>query len=417
MISYTSTRGDNKKNTFSEAILKGMAPDGGLFVPNKLPRFSLNELRKLSKKSYQERAVFIFNLFETNFSDDVIKKIVAQAYASQFDIQNITPVVHLKDNQYILELWHGPTAAFKDIALQIMPLFFLEAIKKEKSNFRYLILAATSGDTGKAALEGYKDKENISAIVFYPNGKVSQLQQLQMQTQEGRNVSVYALLGGFDKVQTLVKDIFQDTAFNKKLLKKGIILSSANSINWGRLIPQIVYHVSSYIDLVNQKVITFGDAIDVVVPSGNFGNLLAAFYAKKMGLPIRKFVCASNKNNVLTGFFQTGTYDITNRSLSKTPSPSMDILIASNIERLLFLITNDAKQVSLWMRELRTKKKFSVDSATKKILQEEFSADWVSNKECLQNIKRIYDDTHYLMDPHTSIAQIVAERYSKREKV
>ncbi len=299
------------------------------------------------------------------------------------------------------------------MALQIMPLLFLEALKKSEENpLKYLILVATSGDTGKAALEGYKDKDDIAIMVFYPHGHVSKLQELQMITQDGENVAVYAMQGDFDAVQRTIKSIFNDRRFNQKLLDKYQIgLSSANSINWGRLLPQIVYYMSSYIDLVDRKVIQWRNRIDVVVPTGNFGNILAGFYAKKMGLPIRKLICASNENNVLSDFFHTGVYDITHRTLIKTPSPSMDILIASNIERLLFVITNDAKKVSGWMKDLREKKKFIVDTKTKELLQDEFYVDWISNEECLVNIEKVFRDTNYLMDPHTSVAQAVAEKY------
>lgn len=420
MIHYKSTRGEDTSYTFSEVILKGIAPDGGLFVPKKIPAITREDLQNLTNKSYQERAKRIFQLFETDFTDDQIKEIVDEAYSSNFDDKKIAPLIHLKNKQYILELWHGPTAAFKDMALQIMPLFFSEAIEKNnqqrnKNNekpLRYLILVATSGDTGKAALEGYKNKKNASVIVFYPDGQVSKLQQLQMQTQEGKNVKVFAVKGDFDDTQTLVKNIFNDKQFNDELRNTyQTVLSSANSINWGRLIPQIVYHVTSYLDLVAQKAITLGDEVDIAVPSGNFGNLLAAFYAKKMGLPIRKLICASNENNVLTHFLKTGIYSVKNRKLIMTPSPSMNILIASNIERLLHLITNNPKQVALWMNELKIHGEFEVDDATKAILQHEFFADWVTNDDCLTNIKKIFTEQHYLMDTHTSVAQIVTERY------
>lgn len=425
MITYHSTRGEKKPYTFSQVILKGMSPDGGLFVPEKIPTISHDDLLLLAKKSYQERAEFIFTLFQTDFAEQEIQTIVKKAYAENFDDKEIAPLIHLKNNQYILELWHGPTAAFKDMALQIMPLFFSAAIKKDneqrkndnKKAFRYLILVATSGDTGKAALEGYKNKEHVSIIVFYPHKKVSKLQELQMRTQKGKNVNVFAVTGDFDDTQTLVKNIFNDNQFNNELKEKyQTILSSANSINWGRLIPQIVYHISSYCDLLKQQTINIGEPIDIAVPSGNFGNLLAAYYAKKMGLPVRKFICASNENNVLTQFLQTGIYSIKNRKLVMTPSPSMNILIASNIERLLYLITNNPKQVALWMKELKTNGEFEVDDTTKNILQKEFFADWVSNEDCLTNIKKVFDETNYLMDPHTSIAQIVAERYSTQHK-
>jgi len=418
MILYKSTGGKDKKlYSFSEAILKGIARDGGLLVPEKIPYISFEQLKTLKQTSYQEKAIFVLKQFQTDVSERTLKNIVEKAYLDNFDNPSIAPLVHLKENQYLLELWHGPTLAFKDIALQIMPLFFLEAvIKDNKKSVRHLILVATSGDTGKAALEGYKDKDDIAIMVFYPYGHVSKLQELQMTTQVGENVAVYAMDGDFDAVQRIVKDIFNDKVFNQKLLNKyQTVLSSANSINWGRLLPQMIYYFSSYINLVEKGAVKLGGHVDVVVPTGNFGNILGAFYAKKMGIPIRKLICASNANNVLTDFFQTGAYDIKHRRLIQTPSPSMDILIASNIERLLFMITNNSKKVSGWMKDIREKKKFIVDTKTKAILQHEFYADWVSNRETLLNIKRVYEQTGYFMDPHTSVAQVVAQKYAQKE--
>lgn len=416
MILYKSTRGKDKKlYSFLDAMLKGIAQDGGLLVPERIPHVSSEQLKTLKQTSYQKKAIFVLKQFQTDLSEHALKKIVDTAYAGNFDNPSIVPVVHLKENQYMLELWHGPTLSFKDIALQIMPLLFLEALKKNRTPLRYLILVATSGDTGKAALVGYKDRDNISIMVIYPHNHVSKLQELQMTTQEGSNVAIYAMHGDFDAVQRVVKDIFNDKVFNQKLLDNyQTVLSSANSINWGRLLPQIVYYVSSYIDLVDRKVIQWGNRIDIVVPTGNFGNILAGFYAKNMGVPIQKLICASNANNVATSFLQTGVYDITKRKLIKTPSPSMDILIASNIERLLFMITNDAKKVSGWMKNLREKKKFIVDTKTKELLQDEFYADWASNEESLLNIKRVFQQTRYLMDPHTSVAQTIAQGYSQK---
>lgn len=424
MIKYKSTRGDKKRYSFSQALLKGIAEDGGLLVPEIIPQFTFNQLRLLLKKSYQQRAAFIFNLFQTDFSASRIKRIIKKAYSLNFDNARIVPVVHLKDRQYISELWHGPTSAFKDLALQIMPLFFSEIVKMEnqkrtkrgKKPLRYLILVATSGDTGKAAMEGYKDKDYISIITLFPDGFISKLQELQMTTQEGNNVAVYALSGNFDAVQACIKDVFGDKQFTHKLVKQQqTLLSSANSINWGRLIPQIIYHINNYIELVNQRVIKLGEAIDITVPTGNFGNILAAFYAKKMGLPIRKLICASNSNNILTDFIHTGIYDISTRDLIQTPSPSMDILIASNIERLLYILTNSTKKVTTWMQNLKTRRKFVVDELTKTAFQREFIADWVSNQDCLANIKEVYTKTHCLLDPHTSVAQLVTERFISQE--
>lgn len=423
MILYKSTRGD-KLYTFSDVILKGIADDGGLFVPTEIPQFSLDQLKLLIDKSYQERALFILDLFQIDFSKSLLKKIIKKAYSDNFDHHRIAPLVKLKDNQYILELWHGPTSAFKDMALQIMPLFFCEAVKIDnrkreaegKKPLRYLILVATSGDTGKAALEGFKEKKDVSIVVFYPERGVSKLQELQMITQEGNNLAVYGMEGNFDDVQRIVKEILDDQKFNRILLKRrNLLLSSANSINWGRLLPQVVYHVSSYLDLVDQKVINTGDAVDVVVPTGNFGNILAAFYAKEIGLPVRRLVCASNENNVLTNFLKTGVYDISQRDLIKTPSPSMDIIVAGNIERLLYEATQDPVKVSQWMRQLKSEKRFTVDEKTKVFLQKTFYADWVSNDECLLTIKKTYEETDCLIDPHTAVAQAVVNRYCQKK--
>lgn len=416
MIKYKSTRGGKLLYTFSRAVLKGIADDGGLLVPQKIPKLKIEQIKKLSNKSYKDIAKLILNLFQTDFTQNNLNSIINKAYSKNFDNSQIAPLVHLKNNQYIVELWHGPTSAFKDMALQIMPLFFSEAIKLNKTKHKYLILVATSGDTGKAALEGYKNLENISIIVFFPNKGVSKLQELQMTTQDGNNLEVFAMDGDFDAVQSAVKSVFNNKKFNDELKSKKIILSSANSINWGRLVPQTIYYVSSYVQLIIQNKIKPGDYIDVCVPTGNFGNILAAFYAKKMGLPIRKLICASNENNVLTDFLKTGIYDISKRKLIKTPSPSMDILIASNIERLLYEITNNVLKVSRWMNDLKNYKKFQVDDKTKNILNDLFYADFITNDECLKNIKDLYKETKYLIDPHTSVAQKVAERFLEKQK-
>lgn len=425
MICYKSTRGDKKLFTFSEAILKGIALDGGLFVPTEIPRLSADRLKSLVGRSYQELCIEVAKLFKTDFPQDLLRKVIAKAYTNNFDHPQITPLIKLKNNQYILELWHGPTSAFKDIALQLKPYFFVEAAKKEndrrkkegKKPLKYLILVATSGDTGKAALEGYKNKEGISIIVFYPNGGISRLQELSMTTQEGNNVKVVGMEGDFDDTQRCVKEVFNDWEFNKLLIKKHqIVLSSANSINWGRLFPQIIYHVGSYIDLVDKKIISWGDKIDIAVPTGNFGNILAAFYAKKMGLPVRKLICASNANNVLTECLQSGVYDIRKRNLVKTPSPSMDILLASNFERLLYELTSDSDKVMNWMVQLKENGRFEVEKTTLNKFHDYFYADWVSNEESLDTIKRVYKESDYLIDPHTAVVQEVVERYQKRYK-
>jgi len=416
MINYHSTRGDNKLYTFSEALLKGIAHDGGLLVPDRIPTFTLRELEKLKNSSYAEKAAFILKRFETDFSDKIIKKIANKAYGDNFDNQHIAPLIHLKENEFILELWHGPTWAFKDMALQLMPLLFEEAVKKNNKQ-KYLIVTATSGDTGKAALEGFKNKKNIFIIVLFPYKQISSIQELSMTTQEGNNIAVYPVDGTFDETQQLVKSIFTDKDFNQKLLKKyQISLSAANSINWGRLIPQIVYYFSSYLNLLEKKIIKLGDEIDVAVPSGNFGNMFAAYVAKQMGLPIRMFICASNENNILTDFLQTGIFDITNQIMKQTPSPAMDILIPSNIERLLYFVTNDSGKITLWMQQLKEKRKFVVDNITRKKLQKLFYANWVSNEDCLQTIKNTFEKTHYLTDPHTAVALAVVDKYQMKNR-
>lgn len=421
MITYKSTRGNSQVYTFSEAVLKGIALDGGLLVPNKIPTFALHDLTTLMKSSYIKRAAFVLNLFQTDLSEVIIDAITKVAYGDTFDNSKIAPLIHLKENEYILELFHGPTWAFKDMALQIMPLFFSEAVKmenkkrKEKGEkpLQYLILVATSGDTGKAALEGYKDKENIHIMVFFPDKQVSSIQERSMVTQEGENVAVYPLYGNFDETQNIIKEVFNDAGFNKKILTDfSILLSAANSINWGRLLPQIIYHISSYVNLLEKKVISLGDQIDIAVPTGNFGNMFAAFIAKKMGLPVRKFICASNENNVLTEFLHTGIFNA-NKKMVNTPSPAMDILVPSNIERLLYFITNDSEKISHWMQKLKEEKLFKVDISTKKELQKLFYADWVSNEDCLKRINQTVKETNYLLDPHTAVVTEVVTRYKK----
>ena len=420
MINYISTRGDTSRLSFSDALLKGIASDGGLFVPERIPKLTLSTLDSLLSKSYQERAFALLELFETDVDSKTLKRTIHQAYAKNFDHIKFAPTVHLKNNQYLIELWHGPTAAFKDFALQLKPLLFSEAVQKDnqkrtvkgEQSRKYLILVATSGDTGKAALEGYKNKEGISIVVFYPLGSVSKLQELSMITQDGRNVQVIGMEGDFDDTQRCVKETFNDRDFNNYLWDKyQVVLSSANSINWGRLFPQIVYHISGYVNLIETGVIKPGDEIDIAIPTGNCGNIMAAFYAKRMGLPVRRLICASNENNVLTEVLRTGIYDVSNRKLTKTPSPSMDILIASNFERLLYEITQSPKKIVSWMRDLKERQKFSVDEQTKKVFKKLFYADWVTNEDCLKTIKRNFEETGYLMDPHTAVAKAVVDRY------
>lgn len=418
-IEYLSTRGGPERYQLSQAILTSTAPDGGLLVPEKMPKFSLGEISFLSLLSYLQRVEFIINKCHSDLDPSVIRNMTTRAYGNNFDHADIAPVRKLKNGMWMQELWHGPSGAFKDMSLQVMPLMVANSIMESNIDLErqgkrpqyYLILTATSGDTGKAAQEGYKDMPGCSIMVFFPHRGVSKLQELQMVTQEGNNVAAHPARGDFDAVQAAVKATFGDKPFNDELKVSNIILSSANSINWGRILPQIAYHFSAYAELLRQGVIRQGQKVDIAVPTGNFGNILAAFYAKEMGLPIGKLICASNENNVLTEFLQTGVYDITNRKLVKTPSPSMDIKVASNVERLLYSLTNDTKKVTQWMNELKTQGRFVVDAKTKKRLQEDFYAGWVSNKECLANIAHVVDETGYLIDPHTSVAQIVGQEF------
>ncbi|MGE5042352.1 MAG: threonine synthase [Candidatus Levyibacteriota bacterium] len=426
-VEYVSTRGkDPRSYRFSSAILSSTAADGGLLVPRTLPALSQEEIVAMSNLPYHERAARVIQKFDPDLPPGVLKRSTAEAYGRNFDDHRIAPLVPLPGtpNQHILELWHGPTSAFKDMALQPMPRLFSvaaelnnnERLEKGEKQIHYLVLTATSGDTGKAAAEGYKDIPGVSILVYYPHGGVSRLQELSMLTQEGNNVSMHPVKGNFDNAQTAVKQVFDDTEFAKQLdYLYNTVLSSANSINWGRIAPQIAYHVSAYADLVRNEVIKPGEKIDIAVPTGNFGNILAAYYAKQMGLPVGKLVCASNENNVITEFLHTGVYDIRNRKLQQTSSPSMDILIASNIERLLYLMTQDTQKVGRWMAELKERKVFEVDGETRQRLATEFYAGWISDAEAAKNIKRVAMNAGYLMDTHTSVAQAVTEQYLQDE--
>ena len=333
-MKYFSTRNSNEKVSASWAISHGLAPDGGLYVPESLPMLSLDDIKTLGKKDYRGRALSIMKPFLDEFTEDELKAMILRAYGDNFDSADTAPVHFLDEKTAVLELWHGPTCAFKDMALQMLPHLLTASLKKCGERRKVCILVATSGDTGKAALEGFADVENTKILVFYPHNGVSDVQQLQMVTQTGDNVSVAAVRGNFDDAQTGVKQIFGDAAFAEQLSAKGWFLSSANSINWGRLLPQIVYYFSAYCDYANSGRVNYGDAVDFVVPTGNFGNILACWYAKNMGLPVGKLICASNQNNVLADFFSRGVYD-RNRTFYTTISPSMDILISSNLERLL----------------------------------------------------------------------------------
>lgn len=413
---YIDTRGNVKEPiTFTEALVKGLAQGGGLFVPLSLPSFTLEEIIALADLPYAQRAAKVYQAFGTDLDDETIDRLMQATYGSTFDDEEICPITSLDDNTHVLELWHGPTSAFKDMALQCLPHFFSESAAKLRRegaiDNTFLILVATSGDTGKAALEGFKDKEGIQIAVLYPDGGVSDIQYKQMATQNGDNVNVWAVSGNFDDCQTGAKNVFDDVSFNEKLMTDHkVALSSANSINWGRLLPQVVYYISAYGQLVAQGKIEAGDPIDVCVPTGNFGNILAAWYAKQLGTPIETFFCASNENRVLTDFINTGTYDIRDREFVLTPSPSMDILVSSNVERQLFELSGrKSDAIASWMKDLRENKIFSIDDATRKKLQAEFKADAVDSEACLRTIKAVLDEYDYLIDPHTAVAMKVAQ--------
>ena len=411
-MNYMSTRGDKASVSAARAIIKGLASDGGLFVPQEIPQVDDDFITSLLYLSYQERAKKVISLYLTDFTADEIDKCVENAYGNnKFDTAKIVPTVNLKGNDYLLELWHGPTSAFKDMALQLLPQFISTSLKKLGDKNDLVILVATSGDTGKAALDGFKDVEQTKIIVFYPNQGVSKIQRLQMLTQEGNNVNVVAVNGNFDDAQSGVKCIFSDSEYNELLAKKGFQLSSANSINWGRLLPQIVYYFSAYADLVNEQKIAVGDKVNFTVPTGNFGDILAGFYAKCMGLPVNRLICASNSNNVLTDFLSTGIYD-KNRHFYKTISPSMDILISSNLERLLYHITGDCEKVKNWMLSLQQDGKYSIDEATLNRIKETFACGWLGDEDTKKCIKAVYEEDNYVADTHTAVAIKVAQDYN-----
>lgn len=411
---YTSTRDNSIRVTASQAIAQGISEEGGLFVPCELPKFSLDKITSMTSLSYIERAKIVLREFLTDFTEEELDYCVNGAYAAEkFSSSKIAPVVNVHGNENILELWHGPTCAFKDMALQLLPYLMTVSAKKTADGKTIVILVATSGDTGKAALEGFKNVENTKILVFYPVDGVSPMQKLQMTTQEGENVAVCAINGNFDDAQSAVKSIFTNDEIKVQLAEKNMMFSSANSINWGRLVPQIVYYFSAYCDLIEQGRIKAGDEINVVVPTGNFGNILAGYYAKKMGLPIKKLVCASNTNNVLTDFLKTGEYN-RNRKFYATTSPSMDILISSNLERLLYHMSGeDSNTVNELMSALSKDGKYRVSPQLIEKIQEEFSAGYCDEKCVDETIKHNFDDYKYLCDTHTAVAVDVYENYVK----
>ncbi len=406
-VTYKSTR-SSQTATASQAILKGLADDGGLFVPMTIPALD-KSVEELSKMTYQEVAYEVMSKFFTDFTEEELKNCIAKAYDSKFDTKEIAPIVKA-DNAYYLELFHGATIAFKDMALSILPHLLTTSAKKNHVKNEIVILTATSGDTGKAALAGFADVENTRIVVFYPKGGVSPIQEKQMVTQKGDNTFVVGIKGNFDQAQSGVKAIFGDKELAKEMDEKGFQFSSANSINIGRLIPQVVYYVYAYAQLVAKNEIKNGDKINVVVPTGNFGNILAAFYAKNMGLPIAKLICASNDNKVLFDFFRTGTYD-KNREFILTNSPSMDILISSNLERLIYRTAgNDDEKNSEFMRELTEDGKYTITDEMKENLKD-FYGNYATEKETAAFIKELYEKTGYIIDTHTAVAADVYKKY------
>ena len=407
---YQSTRdASHKKYTAAEVIKMGLAPDGGLFIPESIPALTADEIAALCKDSYPVRAAKILGKFLTDYTYEELLSDCEAAYAESSFPGGAAPLVHVHDSIYSLELWHGPTAAFKDMALQIMPRLLSRAIVKTGETRDALILVATSGDTGKAALEGYKDIDRIKIMVFYPVDGVSRVQKLQMATQTGGNVNVCAIRGNFDDAQTGVKKIFGDAEMAEKLNAKGVVLSSANSINWGRLAPQIVYYVSAYCDLLNKGALTMGETMVVCVPTGNFGNIFAGYIAKLMGLPVRHFVCASNKNNILTDFLRTGTYD-RNRDFHLTMSPSMDILISSNLERLL-CFTAGEERTAAYMESLKKNGAYTVEADVLSAINANFSGYFADEATTAATIKAYFEEYGYLADTHTAVALASAEQY------
>ncbi len=414
-MKYNSTRNLETVVTASQAIAQGISEEGGLFVPQSLPVYRLEDLRALSELDYKGRAKRIFADFLGDFTAEEISESVEAAYtAEKFGSENPAPISYVrsgKTEMSVLELWHGPTCAFKDMALQILPHLLTKSLKKTCSGREAVILVATSGDTGKAALEGFKDVDGTQIMVFYPVNGVSPMQKRQMATQQGSNVSVVAIEGNFDDAQTGVKKIFTDRSVKEKLAADNKLFSSANSINWGRLLPQVVYYFSAYCEMLKAGRIALGDAINVVVPTGNFGNILAAFYAMNMGLPIRKFICASNANNVLTDFIRTGTYD-KKRTFYTTISPSMDILVSSNLERLLYHLTEgNASQVAQWMQSLSETGSYTVTDDIKAKLDQYFYGGFCDDEHTMQTIREMYQNENYLCDTHTAVAVNVYQQY------
>ncbi len=407
-----STRDKKLRLLPEEAIVRGLSREGGLFVPEMIPNLQQVSLEGMVQMSYQQRAVYVLSRFLETFTTAELTSFAGKAYgAGKFDDPKVAPVKKVGKSTYFLELWHGPTSAFKDMALQMLPHLLTASLKKTGEKNTVCILTATSGDTGKAALEGFCNVPQTRILVFYPKDGVSEVQELQMVSQRGRNVGVFGVRGNFDDAQTGVKQIFSDESFRDTLAKKGYILSSANSINWGRVLPQLVYYVSAYCDLVRDGHINMGEQINVAVPTGNFGNILAAWYVRQMGLPIKRLICASNSNNVLTDFIRTGTYD-RNRRFYATTSPSMDILVSSNLERLIFELSgrNDS-EVSAYMQELSKSGKYTVRSALRRKIGESFSGQFCDDSDAAAAIQYLYRNQNYLTDTHTAVAFCCLQKY------
>ena len=421
-MKYISTRSRIKPISSAEAILQGLAADGGLFVPAKIPKVKLEEIDALKDKTYEQLSAWLLGKYLTDYTPDELGECSELAY-NWFDVPGRVPVaVLIQDPKNPvapvgnMELWHGPTYAFKDVALQMLPHLMRMALKKVGETKQILILVATSGDTGKAALAGFADVPQTKVMVFYPDGGVSKIQRLQMVTQRGDNVNVTAVRGNFDDAQTGVKKIFSGKRIRAKLDKLGVKLSSANSINWGRLVPQIAYYFSGYVELIKAEQIKLGDKIIISVPTGNFGNILAAYYAFRMGLPVKKLICASNMNNVLTEFFATGVYN-RKREFFKTITPSMDILISSNLERLLYHESDgDFRKISQYMAELKSRGKYTIDKNLKARLDKIFHAEYVTEDETKLFIKRVYSSFKYLLDTHSAVSIAALSKYRGKTK-
>ena len=414
-MKYISTRGQDKNGvTSAYAIKTGLASDKGLYMPEEIPALTHEEIENLIDATYPERAAKVLSKYLSDYSYEELIEDAEAAYSKERFYDFPAKLTPMKDGTFMLELWHGPTCAFKDMALQIMPRLFVRALRKCGEDRTALILVATSGDTGKAALEGYRDVDGTMVKVFYPIDGVSRVQKMQMQTQGGKNVSVTGIVGNFDDAQSGVKEIFADEEYKKELDSHGVFLSSANSINWGRLAPQIAYYVSAYCDMVKCGAIKLGEAIDVCVPTGNFGNIFACYLAKLMGLPVGKLICASNKNDVLTEFLESGVYN-KNRVFHTTMSPSMDILISSNLERLLY-VTLGTEKTAKYMEELARSGKYELSSEDFAKISKNFVGYSADETETASTVKDVYENKNCLIDPHTAVAYSATERYMKANK-